>query len=224
LGLGAQAAENGMPPVVTSITLELGLEIAPNSVGNHSALVRENLPAMRERIRASAGVEVPGVSVTTNTAIPGGSYMIKIDEVPVDTGSSGPTLSDGSGATADSRQSIVSHLEAVLRRNLADFIGLEEVQTWLNGWDIYTTVTPAVPLVVTDLASRIRLARVLRALARESVSITGRDEILQVLSETWQQTLDVPTVTRAVRLRIRSHLPGQDRTRLPAPDWLSNKL
>jgi tetratricopeptide (TPR) repeat protein len=76
-------------PVVTPIVVEVGDGLVPivDSNQDGGVFLYELIPAMRERILATTGVEVPGVRLRGNPGLPMGGYNAQVDEVPVLAGS-----------------------------------------------------------------------------------------------------------------------------------------
>ncbi len=102
---------------------------------------------------------------------------------------------------------MVAHIEDVLRQNLAEFLGIQEVEYLIAGWeqsDKCSLVIAALP----DEVTRIRLARVLGALLKEGVSIAPWEEILETIRSFGLSDDDVTKVVSAVRLRLKKWLPG----------------
>lgn len=105
---------------------------------------------------------------------------------------------------------VVRHLEAVLRRSLPDFVGLDELESLLDPVLRSDRGAAAVAAAAPDLQGRVRLSRVLRALLREQVPITPIETILHAVRHTPEresgQRLD--ETVRSVRLHLRARLPG----------------
>jgi tetratricopeptide (TPR) repeat protein len=117
---------------------------------------------------------------------------------------------------------VVRHLEAVLRRNLADFLGVQEVENMLEVWGESEEGSALIKKVLPDERTRLRFARVLRTLVREQVPITEWKEIVASAQASGLENLE--GAVRAARIRLKEHLPGNDsRTRrfeIPA-EWKS---
>lgn len=116
---------------------------------------------------------------------------------------------------------IVNHLEAVLRRNAADYMGVQEVENLIQTWKMEqkdADLTLA-EIVSADLTAKLRFGRVLRLLLAESVPVTDLREILEAAVESDSRD-DVFKAVRDVRLRLRRRLPGNSlraaRRELPA--------
>ena len=75
---------------------------------------------------------------------------------------------------------VMEELEERVRGYLFRLIGVDDVALWLEGWDPHTGDAP--PWDPTDpRADRLRLARVLRMLLREQVSIGNRHAIVEAV-------------------------------------------
>jgi len=108
----------------------------------------------------------------------------------------------------DPLQFAVAHLEAVLRSNLADFIGVQEVSNLLKRWGRTDSQRKLIETVLPDAPARDRFVRVLQALARERVPITASEDILKAVREVGLDSAETREVVRRVRLAIKTDLPG----------------
>jgi tetratricopeptide (TPR) repeat protein len=102
------------------------------------------------------------------------------------------------------------HLEAVLRRNLADFLGVQEVEDFIENWKQTRRGSSLIKEALPDQASRIRLVWLLQALVKEGVPITYWEEILEEVKRVGLSSDDVSETLRAVRLRLKDYLPGNN--------------
>jgi tetratricopeptide (TPR) repeat protein len=89
LGRGTPAAEI---PIVVPIMVEVGDDLVPvvDSRQDGGVFLYELIPAMRERIVTRLGVNVPGVRLRGDPALPANGYRAHVDDVPVLTGSVPP--------------------------------------------------------------------------------------------------------------------------------------
>jgi flagellar biosynthesis component FlhA len=101
---------------------------------------------------------------------------------------------------------VVGHLEAVLRQNLANFLGIQEVENMLQNWGKSEEDAALIQQALPDEAARHRFARLLRALVREQVPITSWKKILISAQDSGLDNL--ANAIRAARLRLKSELPG----------------
>lgn len=115
---------------------------------------------------------------------------------------------EGCSLWQDPMQFIAAHLEQVLRSNLADFLGLQEVLNLLERWTNLKSGRELIESVLPDTVARDRFARVLRALAQERVPITNWESILAAVRESGLPSDDISDATRLVRVAIKTDLPG----------------
>jgi type III secretion protein V len=105
---------------------------------------------------------------------------------------------------------MVCQLEAILRRNLSDFLGVQECSRLVESWSRTETGAELVAAVLPGEAEKLRLCRLLRRLLRERTPIVRWPEILQALRRTGLPDDDVDAEVRAVRLALKSSLPGNE--------------
>lgn len=84
-GMTAQGASSAqMLPVVTTLAVELGRDLAPPGPSAEWPLLTTLLPDMRARLQAEMGVTIPGLRLRLGDAdFDARSYLIMLDEVPV---------------------------------------------------------------------------------------------------------------------------------------------
>jgi hypothetical protein len=90
--LGLTGTSSIDTPLVTPIIVEIGDGLVPivDSQLDGGVFLYELIPAMRDRIRTSIGVTVPGVRMRGNPDLPAQGYSAQVDEVPVLKGSVDP--------------------------------------------------------------------------------------------------------------------------------------
>jgi tetratricopeptide (TPR) repeat protein len=111
----------------------------------------------------------------------------------------------------DPMQYVVAHLEAVLRSNLADFLGVQEVANLLDRWGRADTQRELIKAALPDVPARDHFVRVLRAVVRERVPITAPALILTAVREVATSADEIYEVVRRVRLAIKTELPANRR-------------
>jgi len=80
-GLSSTAPSMNMLSVVTCLAVELGQDLFPFVEEKGTLIAR--MPALREQIRVTTGVTIPGIRFRGNeTDMPSSSYLILIDEIP----------------------------------------------------------------------------------------------------------------------------------------------
>jgi tetratricopeptide (TPR) repeat protein len=117
---------------------------------------------------------------------------------------------------------VIHHLEAVLRRNLNNFVGVQEIEQLLETWGESKRGTKPIETILPNAATRLHFARLLRVLARQRVPIVAGENILEAIQEITLTSDSLPAALRAVRLRLKTLLPGNNadaqRVWLP-PQW-----
>lgn len=106
--------------------------------------------------------------------------------------------------TWDAANYMVLHLAAVLRKNAAEFIGIQEVQNML---DQLEQAFPALVKEVVPKATNVfQLTDICRRLAEEEVSIRDFKSILQALAQWGPVETDAVQLTEQVRTSLRRYL------------------
>jgi flagellar biosynthesis protein FlhA len=102
---------------------------------------------------------------------------------------------------------VATHLGELLRSNAHKLLGRQEVAHLI---DVLAKTNPkVVDDVVPNLLSLGDVARVLRNLVREGISIRDLRTILESLAELVAQTKDVEQLTELVRERLSSHITAR---------------
>jgi flagellar biosynthesis protein FlhA len=102
---------------------------------------------------------------------------------------------------------IATHLAEVLRTNAHRLLGRQEVQHLL---DVLARTSPRlVDDVIPTMLSLGDLARVLRNLVKEGISVRDLRSILEALAEVSSQTKDPEQLTEMVRERLAPHITAQ---------------
>ena len=108
----------------------------------------------------------------------------------------------------DSLEFMVRHIEAILARHLAEFLGVQEVENLIERWSGTEQGAALVKAALPDAAQHLRFARVLRALVKERVPITAWESILEAVRDAGLEGAEPETSVRAVRQRLKPLLPG----------------
>jgi tetratricopeptide (TPR) repeat protein len=103
---------------------------------------------------------------------------------------------------------VVDHLERILRRNLGAFLGVQEVQYLLDEWRTLPEGEQLVEAVLTDGHSPVRVARILRALLEERVSISDWRAVLRAVRDSKAAGGSMNATIKSVRQRLKPYLPG----------------
>jgi tetratricopeptide (TPR) repeat protein len=117
------------------------------------------------------------------------------------------------------------HFEAILRYNLKEFVGVQEVEKMVAALRRDEDLAPLVRDVLPDEASTIRFGRVLRELVRENVPVNGLAEILRAAGNADLAHGDFKEVLRRVRLQIKGVLPVNTTAAVPVniPDTFEGR-
>jgi tetratricopeptide (TPR) repeat protein len=98
-------------------------------------------------------------------------------------------------------------LQAVLARRLDDFVGLDQAWEIVKGWSQKTRSWALIDKSA-GLPERLHLARLLRTLVRQGISLLHPDEIMGALPGVPLNAVSLPAAVRTVRLGLRQWLPG----------------
>ncbi|MBB4858846.1 type III secretion protein V [Novosphingobium chloroacetimidivorans] len=161
--------------------------------------LRTAVGAMLQRLQHRIGLPLPAAEIVHVPSQDSASvWALYLYDAPAGSG-----RIDGD----DLEHAVCEPVEAILRRNLGQFLGLQEVTAMLNalGVDYPDVVKEAVRAV-----SAAKIAEVLRLLAEEEVSLRNMRDVLEAIAEAGQSD--------------RNALPIADRTRLAMKRYLSPPL
>jgi type III secretion protein V len=99
---------------------------------------------------------------------------------------------------------MVLHLSSVLRKNAAEFVGIQEVQNMLE--QLEQAFPALVKEVVPKAVSPFQLTDILRRLVEEEISIRDLRSILQALAEWGQVENDTVMLTEYVRNALKRYI------------------
>jgi flagellar biosynthesis component FlhA len=121
---------------------------------------------------------------------------------------------------------LLDQFEALIRRNLVRFFGIQDAETLLQSWESSETSKSLVVALHLTSRDRLRLIQVLRELIRDRVPLTQGETILNALQGTNLASDDIHHLTRLVRLQIRHQLPSNTpgTIRVPIPLVEEQKL
>lgn len=137
-----------------------------------------------------------------------------------------PSL-DASQVWSDPMVFVVAELEAVLRRNAADFVGLDYLDGLIEDWGLADRAAPIVEEVLASASARVRFASVAREAIAEGVPLLDGPAILAgyrrgVSADGGPESCPL----REIRLAMRDQLPGRDENtfRILLPAALEQEL
>jgi type III secretion protein V len=114
-------------------------------------------------------------------------------------------LAEQAGLTTwDAGSYMVLHLSASLRRNAADFVGIQEVQNMLD--QLEQAFPALVKEIVPKLISLVQLTDILKRLVEEEISIRDLRTILQTLGEWAPHETDSVMLTEQVRSALKRYI------------------
>jgi flagellar biosynthesis component FlhA len=98
---------------------------------------------------------------------------------------------------------VIQHLEAVLRRNLASFLGVEEAQHLLNTWQENPDAKRLIESTLKTSADQLQFSRMLRELVREQVPITDYIRLLEVFRDEQPRQRGLQHLVDSARLTVK---------------------
>jgi tetratricopeptide (TPR) repeat protein len=189
----------------------------------HSSELKEATAALKQRIEDDLGVRIPWVYAVAAPRLPDDHQV----EVRVYAGWAGGTVLSGPEETWIPQ--VVDELEKRLRGYLYRLVGVDDVALWLEGWDLGGDDTPTWD--PTDpRADRLRLARVLRMLLREQVSVRDRQTIVTAVRYPADGDKRSESATLNTLLEVRRQLGpaalgvGPGTVVVPLPDRLEQRV
>ena len=115
------------------------------------------------------------------------------------------TIAEQAGLTTwDASGYMVLHLSSMLRKNAAEFVGIQEVQNMLE--QLEGAFPALVKEVVPKAVSPFQLTDILRRLVEEEISIRDLRSVLQALAEWGQVENDTVMLTEYVRNALKRYI------------------
>jgi tetratricopeptide (TPR) repeat protein len=188
----------------------------------HSSDLRAATLELQSRIDAEMGVRIPWVYALAASDLPDRQADIRVYS-----GWVGGTVL---GPDPDTWiPQVIATLEDRLRGYLFRLVGVDDVALWLEGWDPVAGDAPAWD-PIDPRADRLRLARVLRMLLREHVSVSDRATIVGAVRSPAGADRRAASATldtlRDVRRRLGPAALGvrADTVVLPLPSELEHRV
>ncbi len=178
---------------VRPLLLEIG---APSLDAARAARLQALLVATLERMQARLGLPMPAADMTT-TLLPVNEtarWALYAFEAPIGSG----VLDDGA-----LEEEIGAAVEAVLRRHIAQFLGLQETTIILNrvGADYPDLVKEVVRAVSTP-----KIAEILRLLAEEEVPLRNMRDVFEAIAEAGQSERNAMPIADLTRISLRRYI------------------
>ncbi len=105
---------------------------------------------------------------------------------------------------------IIYHVEAVILKNLTNFMGTQDVENLFAEWEKNQDAAALIVSALPGERARYHFAQVLRALVREQAPIRSWKNILETFNEAGLINVDVSEAVRVIRLRLKGQLPGNN--------------
>jgi type III secretion protein V len=170
---GARQAR-AMIPAVTPLSLEIGAAVAADIAGEREEWLRQMIPSMREGVFHELGVKVPGVRVRAGSRrCAARSFVISIDEVPVDTAEIPPGKSL---ANEDPKSLAVFEIEATPTRHPVT----GQPASWIASGDV--EVVESAGYTTWDAAGYM-LLKLTAALGENARDFVGLQQVQQMLDQ-----------------------------------------
>ncbi len=185
-------AEPAAPKPVVPLLLELSGARPGRAEGDALAA---DLAAMLERLQYRSGVPLPKLAIHFMAPDARPAWQLLAYELPV-----GHGLREGQAIDAPA---LVAAVEALLRRNLARFLGVQEAVALLNriGDDYPEVVKEAVRALPAA-----RIADVMRRLAEEEVPLRNMRDVLEGLTDAAQNERETPRLADMTRIALKRYL------------------
>lgn len=180
-------------------------------------MIEKDIPAMRDRVRAETGVLIPGVNIRPLEGA-AGEYRVLVHEVPVHTGRLETEEQEG-----DPHGLLIRRLGTIVASDfLPAFVGVQETENALETWMLEGEDSRRTGLraeAIPDWRALVRLARVIRNLAAETIPVHDFERILRAFGDANREAADVQDVVERVRLALADLIPGRSEA-VPLPPEL----
>lgn len=175
----------------------LVLEISKQGLtADRMRLLQSGMARTLGRLQNRIGLPVPSAEIVhTSSSVAPNSWALYLYDAPTGWGEI---------REEDFEDSLCTQVEALLRRNIGQFLGLQEVTTMLNQLG---TAYPDVVKEVVRAVSTPRITEVLRLLAEEEVQLRNMRDVLEAMADAGQSE--------------RNALPLADRTRVALKRYLT---
>jgi type III secretion protein V len=203
-----------IPMMRDGLFYELGVRFPGIRVrGNDGSLAAGSYMIMLSEIPVAIGTVDPRLALVNDT--PDRLKLLGIDAHPAQNPANGAAsawiraehveLAEQAGLiTWDAANYMVLHMAAVLRKNAADFVGIQELQNMLD--QLEQAFPALVKEVVPKAINVFQLTDICRRLVEEEVSIRDFKAILQALSEWGPVETDCVQLTEHVRASLRRYI------------------
>jgi type III secretion protein V len=188
--------------VPTPITVDVASDLSARlgAIEPDGPFMAEIVPCLRERLFAERGLALPAVTVRADGALAAGTFVVRLNEVPLSRGTISP---EDAGARARIGDAIL----ALMRRYGHELFGVDETQALLDG--LSRTHPALVREVVPKLVSPVALTDVLRRLLEEGISLRNLPDVLGALAEHAPHERDPVVLAEHARAALRRAITFQ---------------
>ena len=181
-------AEPAAPKPVVPLLLQV---TGPRPSAADESALSDALTAMLDGLQYRSGVPLPKLAIHFLDSDTASAWQLLAFELPVGVG-------DGADAAR-----VVAGVEALIRRNLARFLGVQEAVLLLN------RVGETYPEVIKEAVRAVpaaRLAEVLRRLAEEEVPLRNMRDVLEGLTDAAAQERETTKIADMTRIALKHYL------------------
>ncbi len=181
-------AEPSVPKPVVPLLLQLS---GPQPGADEERALATGLVAMLERLQYRSGVPLPRLAIHFVAPDAQRAWQLLAFELPV-----------GAGEGNDA-ETVIAAVEALIRRNLPRFLGVQEAVMLLN------RIGEEYPEVVKEAVRAVpaaRIAEVLRRLAEEEVPLRNMRDVLEGLTEAAGQERETARIADLTRISLKRYL------------------
>ncbi len=190
-------------PVPTPITVEVAPDLAAHlgAMEPDGPFMTEIVPGLRERLFDERGLALPAVTARADLALAGGTFVVRLNEVPLGRGALASEDLGHAGAR------IGDEILGLMRRHGHELFGIDETQALLDG--LSRTHPALVREVVPKLVSPVVLTDVLRRLLEEGISLRNLPDVLGALAEHAPHEKDPVVLAEHARAALRRAITFQ---------------
>ncbi len=190
-------------PVPTPITVDVASDLSARlgATEPDGPFMTEIVPGLRERLFTERGLALPAVKLRADVTLGGGTFVVRLNEVPLGRGTLAPEDLVRAGAR------IGDEILALLRRYGHELFGVDETQALLEG--LSRTHPVLVREVVPKVVSPVALTEVLRRLLEEGVSLRNLPDVLGALAEHAPHEKDPVVLAEHARAALRRAITFQ---------------
>ena len=154
----------------------------------------QKLAQVREAVHQALGVVIPSIDLRLTSQVPAGRFRVSIFEV---------TAAEGDLPETDVPAFLAARLGSTLRRQAAQFLGIQEVNSLMTRMgreypDLVKEVLRVIPLQ--------KVADVLRRLVEEQVSVRNLRDVFESLADAGQREKDPASLAEYARIGLKRWL------------------